>query len=60
MTSRIVAESDRCPIYADGTTHEEVCGCPGYHYFNNAQILFDIGAQFANKLVSLDLFRDFT
>jgi hypothetical protein len=59
-TSRIVDSADRCPTYADGTTHEEVCGCPEYHYYNNAQIYYDIGAQMADKMLSLDIFREFT
>ncbi|KAG7363023.1 carbohydrate esterase / alpha-galactosidase [Nitzschia inconspicua] len=52
-TSLIVDSSDRCPTYADGTLHEDVCGCDSYHYYNNAQIVYDIGVDMANKMLTL-------
>ncbi|KAL3914665.1 MAG: hypothetical protein SGILL_006011 [Bacillariaceae sp.] len=56
-TSLIVDSSDRCPTYASGATHEEVCSCDGYHYFNNAQIIYDIGALMGNEMLSLHILR---
>jgi Carbohydrate esterase, sialic acid-specific acetylesterase len=52
-TSVIVDSSELCPTYADGTSHEEVCGCDAYHYFNNAQIMYDIGVEMANEMLAL-------
>jgi hypothetical protein len=47
----IVDASAVCPTYGNGTTHESICGCDKYHYYNNAQIMYDIGEEMAFKNV---------
>lgn len=52
-TSKVVDRFEACPTHPNGISHEEACGCDSYHYFNNAQIVYGIGVQMADKMLTL-------
>lgn len=52
-TSKVVDRFEVCPTHPSGISHEEACGCQSYHYFNNAQIVYGIGVQMANEMLTM-------